>query len=65
LSLANAMHQFNACKRDRGMPETFEAEHHVRSGPDVAVILFNEAIAGRDQEVARRRLSGHCAAGPG
>jgi hypothetical protein len=33
------MHQLNACQSDRGVPEAFEAEHDVRSGLDVAMIL--------------------------
>src|ERR1700716_2517914 len=38
------MHQLNACQSDRGVPEAFEAEHDVRSGLDVAMILLDEII---------------------
>src|SRR5437879_2667073 len=44
LTFANAMHQLNACQSDRGVPEAFEAEHDVRSGLDVAMILLDEII---------------------
>ena len=44
LPLANAMHQLNACERDRGAPETFEAEHGVRPGLDVTMVLFDQVI---------------------
>jgi hypothetical protein len=33
------MHQLDAGNRGRGAPELFEAEHHVRSGLDVSMIL--------------------------
>src|SRR5580692_6160583 len=39
LSFANAMRQLDARDRDRRVPETFEAEHRVDPGLDVAMIL--------------------------
>ena len=37
LPLTNAVHQLNARKSGRRVPETFEAEHHVRSALDVSM----------------------------
>ena len=39
LPLANAVHQLDARKGGCRAPETFEAEHRVRSGLDVAMVL--------------------------
>src|SRR5471032_2884241 len=44
LPLANAMHQLDARNRGRGTPETFEAEHHVRSGLDVSMVLLDQIV---------------------
>jgi hypothetical protein len=44
VSFANAMHELYACQSDRGVPETFEAEHDVRSGLDVPMVLLDQII---------------------
>jgi hypothetical protein len=44
MTFANAMHQLNACQSDRGALEAVEAEHVVRSGVDVAMILLDEVF---------------------
>jgi hypothetical protein len=38
------MHQLDAGNRGRGAPEPFEAEHHVRSGLDVAMVLLDQIV---------------------
>jgi hypothetical protein len=38
------MHQFDACNRGFGISEPFEAEHHVRSGLDVSMVLLNQIV---------------------
>lgn len=49
LPFADATHQFKTRERDRRVPETFEAEHHVGSGLDVAMVLLDQVI-----EILRR-----------
>jgi hypothetical protein len=44
LLLTNAVHQLNARKGGRRVPETFEAEHRVRSGLGVAMVLLDQVI---------------------
>ena len=40
----NAMHQLDACERDRGAPETFEADHDARPELDVAMVLLDQIV---------------------
>jgi len=47
LALANAIHQFDARDRCRGISEPFEAEYHVRSGLDVSLVLLNHIVQTR------------------
>ena len=44
LTLANTMHQLDARNRGRGTPKPFESEHHLRSGLDVSMVLFDQVI---------------------
>ncbi|KKB62005.1 hypothetical protein WM40_19705 [Robbsia andropogonis] len=44
LALANAMHQFDARDRCRGICEPFEAKHRVRSRFDVSMALLNQIV---------------------
>ncbi|KLU20398.1 hypothetical protein EOS_41875 [Caballeronia mineralivorans PML1(12)] len=39
LAFANAMHQLDFQNRSCGVPDPFKAEHHVRSGLDIAMVL--------------------------
>lgn len=62
------MHQLDACNRGRGAPEPFEAEHHVRSGLDVAMVLLDQVVEifrRSDLRVLRQQSIGlhlaHCA----
>lgn len=44
LTFSNAMQQLNACERDRGVPEPFEAEHDIGPGLDVAMVLLDQVV---------------------
>ena len=44
LTLANAMHQLNACNRGCGAPEPLEAKHDLRPGLDVAMVLLYQVV---------------------
>jgi hypothetical protein len=54
LTLAISMHQLDALDRDRCTPEPFEAEHYVRSGLDVSIILLDQVLRGPDLRVLRQ-----------
>ena len=65
LTLANSMHQLDALNRDRGTREPFEAEHYVRSGLDVSMILLDQVLRGPDLRVLRQQAIGlHFTHGP-
>jgi len=58
LTFSNAMHQLNACERDRGVSEPFEAEHDIGPGLDVAMVLLDlvvEIFRGPDLRVLRQQ----------
>jgi hypothetical protein len=58
LPLANAVHQLDTGNRGRGAPEPFEAEHHVRSGLDVSMVLLDQIVQvlrGPDLRVLRQQ----------
>jgi hypothetical protein len=38
------MHQLNSGDRDACIPEAFEAKHHVDSGLDLTMILFDQVV---------------------
>jgi hypothetical protein len=44
LTLANAMHQLDACNRGCGAPEPLEAKHDLRPRLDVAMVLLNQVV---------------------
>ncbi len=44
LAFSNAMYQFDARKGDRGIPESFEAEHDIGSGLDGAMVLLKQIV---------------------
>lgn len=57
LALANAMHQLNACKGDRSVPEPVEAEHDVGPQLDVTMVLPDQVVEifrGSDFRVLRQ-----------
>jgi hypothetical protein len=55
------MHQFETWNRGYGIPEPFEAEHHIRSGLDVSMVLFDQIVRvlrGPDLRVLRQQAIG-------
>src|SRR5471032_1263549 len=44
LTLANAMHQLDACNRGCGAPEPLEAKHDLGPGLDVAMVLLYQVV---------------------
>jgi len=55
------VHQFDPRNRDRCTPEPFEAEHHVRPGLDVPMILLDhvvQVLRGPDLRVLRQEAIG-------
>ena len=43
-ALANALQQLDTGNRDRGAPGPFEARHHIRSRPDVSMVLLDQTV---------------------
>jgi len=44
LPLANAVHQLDAGNRGRGAPELLKAQHDLRAGPDVSMVLLDQIV---------------------
>jgi len=44
LTLANAMHQLDACNRSCGAPEPLKAKHDLRPRLNVAMVLLNQVV---------------------
>jgi hypothetical protein len=56
------MHQLNACRRDRSAPGTFEAEHDLRPGLDVSMVLLDQVfpiLRGTDPGLGRQQAVGN------